>query len=418
MTYVEFFDKTSIENIASCLVNPPEKVVFIGDNAKLMKKRIANYEKVFAERGQKIEFFYKTVSKSNLDNAVAILEEIIAENEDCNFDITGGNEILNLALGMVWERNQQKNIQIHRINIRNNKVYDCDKDGQTIFEDIPKLTIQENIRIYGGDIVYGEIDDTKTFNWDMNPEFVKDIENIWNICKADVRYWNTQIGVLDDISTIGETSDDGLTVVVYRAALNAYLQGNKHRYVNAPEIIGPLLDLGLLTEFEETDDTITVSYKNKQIKKCLTVAGQALEMKILSTARALSDDDGTPLYNDTLSNVTIDWDGEFHDEKAEKVFDTENEIDVLLMHGIVPVFISCKNGVITADELYKLDTVAGRFGGQYAKRVIVATSLKKMKDKGVYIRQRAEDMNIRLIEDIQDMSDEELAKRIKNVWNT
>ncbi len=62
-----------------------------------------------------------------------------------------------------------------------------------------------------------------------------------------------------------------------------------------------------------------------------------------------------PVYDDALNGVVIDWDGEFHDEEVEDLYDTENEIDVLLMHDIVPVFVSCKNGIVTSEELYKLD---------------------------------------------------------------
>jgi hypothetical protein len=107
---------------------------------------------------------------------------------------------------------------------------------------------------------------------------------------------------------------------------------------------------------------IIVSYKNEQVKKCLTKAGQALEMKIYTTAKALLDKDGVPFYDDTLNGVVIDWDGEFHDESVEDIYDTENEIDVMLMHDVVPVFISCKNGTVTSDELYKLNTVADHYG--------------------------------------------------------
>ena len=156
--------------------------------------------------------------------------------------------------------------------------------------------------------------------------------------------------------------------------------------------------------------------KNKQVKKCLTKAGQALEMKIYVTAKNLTDSDGNLLYNDVVNGVVIDWDGKFHDEKTQDVYDTENEIDILLMHDIVPVFISCKNGIVTADELYKLNTVAERFGGEYSKKVLVATSLNKMGEAGKYLRQRADDMKIKIIEDIQSLEDEELERKLKNLW--
>ena len=71
--------------------------------------------------------------------------------------------------------------------------------------------------------------------------------------------------------------------------------------------------------------------------------------------------------------------------------------------------------MLTADELYKLSTVAERFGGQQAKKVLVATSLDSMGEAGKYVRQRAVDMGIRLVEKVQKMDDEELAKKIRNL---
>ena len=52
MTYIEFFDKTVAENICACLTYAPERVIYIGDNAKLMRKHIDNYRAMFAARGK------------------------------------------------------------------------------------------------------------------------------------------------------------------------------------------------------------------------------------------------------------------------------------------------------------------------------------------------------------------------------
>ncbi len=417
MTYVEFFDKIASENISACLTYVPNRVIYIGDNSKLIKKHISNYEKVFEARGYNIEFLFRTVSKSNLDNAIEVLSGIVEMYDDCVFDITGGEEILTLALGVVYSKYPDKNIQIHKFNLRNNTVYDCDKDGTTIYKETPALSIDENIRIYGGEVVYGSIDEEKTYKWDLTPDFLNDINLIWNVCKGNVRYWNMQICILEAAEIVGGHSEDGLTTVVSRVALEQYLAQHKAKLKIAKGIISYLLKYGLLAYFEDDETTVTISYKNKQVKKCLTKAGQALEMKIYITAKGILDTKGVPVYDDALNGVVIDWDGELHDESVENEFDTENEIDVMLMHDMVPVFISCKNGIVTADELYKLNTVAERFGGQYSKKVLVATSISDFGEQGKYLRQRAKDMNIKIIEGVQTLDDAELEKKLKNIWN-
>ena len=87
------------------------------------------------------------------------------------------------------------------------------------------------------------------------------------------------------------------------------------------------------------------------------------------------------------------------------------------MKDSIPIFISCKNGNFDVDELYKLNTVAERFGSGYAKKVLIASELDKLGYKAEYIRARAEDMRIRLIEDVDRMEDAELDRLLRSLWS-
>ncbi len=412
MTYVEFFDKPASENICACLTDIPDRVIYIGDDRKQMERHIANYEKIFSGRGYNIEFSYKSVSKSNLDFAIRVISEIVEANDDCVFDITGGEEILLLALGIVCERYKDKNIQLHRINLRHGTVHDCDKDGNTIYKTPLALSVEENVRLFGGEVVYGDVGGEDTYKWELTPDFLKDVELIWSICRQDVRAWNAQLGVFMEIEKVGKVCEDGLTTVASRAAVLNRLN-SEGRLKRIEDVLEPLLTTRLLTHYDDSDeDNVTITYKNKQVKRCLVKAGQALEMKIFTTIMELTNEDGSPVYTDALNGVVIDWDG----DGERGLYDTENEIDVFLMHGVVPVFISCKNGYLSNEELYKLNTVAERFGGKYAKKVLVTNAIDEMKDAGKYLCQRAADMGIAVIKNIQDMDDKELAKKLKNVW--
>ncbi len=413
MTYVEFFDKPPSENICACLTDIPERVIFIGDDRKQMERHIANYDRIFSDRGYNIEFSYRSVSKSNLDFAVHVISEIVEAYDDCVFDITGGEEVLLLALGIVCERYKDKNIQIHRINLRHGTVHDCDKDGNTIYKTPLALSVEENVRLFGGEVVYGDVDGENTYRWELTPDFLMDAELAWSICKQDVRAWNTQLGVFMAIENVGRASDDGLTTVASRAAVESWLDGRGGKLKRIKEVVEPLLMTRLLTCYDDKSESeITITYKNSQVKRCLVKAGQALELKIFTTVNELTDEDGLPEYTDALNGVVIDWD----DDCERGAYDTENEIDVFLMHGVVPVFVSCKNGYLSNDELYKLNTVAERFGGEYAKKVLVANAIDEMKENGKHLLQRAADMGIIVIKNIQDMDDTELAKKLRNVW--
>lgn len=418
MTYIEFFDENATNNVCSCLTRAPERVIFVGNNSKQMKKKIEIYRGIFEERGQQIAFDYRSTPRNDLENAVSLLKCLLDEYDDCVFDITGGDELLLLALGVLRQRNPERNIQIHRFNLHNNTLCDCDKDGQTVYLNTPRLTAEEHIRIYGGGIRYGEASEGCTYKWELDEDFLWDIDLMWGICKRNVRMWNIQMGIFAAVEKLGQVSEDGLTTTVSIPEIREYMSSGKIQYRHVMSVVEELLREKLLTCFmEENGQTFIVSYKNKQVKRCLTKAGQALEMKVFVAAKNARDKDGNPVYSDALNGVVMDWDGDLRQSGDRDRFDTENEVDIVLMHDALPVFISCKNGVVMPEELYKLNTVAEHFGGVYSKKALVATALNLQGASGNHLRQRAKDMGIQLIEDVQDMEDEELSRKLGNLWN-
>ena len=224
MTYVEFFDRNATENVCACLSYAPERVIFIGDNAKLMKKHAENYKKVFDGRGYSTEIQVRGVIKNDLDSAVAVLEELLSEYDDLAFGLTGGQELLLVALGIVYGKNPDKVPQLHRFNLRNGTVCDIDKDGVTVFCDTPTLSVEENIRIYGGEVLYSDVNDRKTYKWELDSEFASDVDTLWEICRRDVKSWNLQVAVFDAMEVAGYPTDDGLTTIALRNEVERQLE--------------------------------------------------------------------------------------------------------------------------------------------------------------------------------------------------
>lgn len=205
MTYIEFFEKDAIENICSCLTKAPDKVIFIGPNRKLMKLHSARYKEIFAGRDTNISFCWKNVNKNNMQNIIDVLSSVVEENDDCIFDLTGGDELYLTAVGVVFERYKSTGrVKMHRLTVANSTVVDCDLDGSTIAgseSGTPKLSVEENIRIYGGDIVYSDTErGNATVKYEVTDEFRCDINRMWNICRENVRLWNTQVSVIGEAS--------------------------------------------------------------------------------------------------------------------------------------------------------------------------------------------------------------------------
>ncbi len=416
MTYIEFYDNDVVKNILSCLSAKPDKVILIGYKDKLLKKQAEIYRKFFLDRWMDIDFQYMKINKDDLTDCTGKLIRVIEENDDCHFDITGGDEISLVALGMVYEKyKDKKTIQIHKFNINNGHILDCDKDG-FILENAhePVLKVEELISLKGGQVVYEDEDSSGTPIWEMDDEFIDDIHKIWNICKADVRLWNTQINVLNVIEMHRDQRQEELLTISPTVYVSEYFKEKNHRFFLDFSIMKSLVNYGLLESYSIDNSSITIKYKNEQVKKCLTKAGNILELIIYATACQLKDVNGKKVYNDVMNGVYIDWDGII--ENKENAVETRNEVDVIMMKGVVPVFVSCKNGQIDTEELYKFNTVADHFGGKAVKKILIATSLGDDLHSNS-IRKRAIDMKIKLIEDLQYLDEDAIAKKIGNFCN-
>ena len=387
MTLIEFFDrKSAVENIAGTLVCKPEKVVYIGSNTKRMKRSIENYKFVLNARGLNADFSYVSVSRNNLQAIISAIENVVEANSECTIDISGGDELFLVAVGVILEKYKDK-VEIHRFDVNNNTVRDCNSDGCVLKTASIDLSTDENIRIYGGRVIYTEEKANSTYKWNFSDEFRADVKAMWEICRKDVRAWNSRT------NNIAKLCNRYLC----ESALEISFKYDEMK--GADDFFLGLEKCGVIKNLE-ISDRVSFAFKNGDTVRCLTKAGQLLELITAVTAMELCEK-GTSVYNDVMSGVYIDWDGVVNDDGHA---DVENEMDVILMKGMIPIFVSCKNGEIDSDELYKLSVVSERFGGEYVRKVLVTTRLDELGYKAEYIRARAKDMGIRVVENVDSMS--------------
>jgi len=422
MTYVEFFDQSSIENICSCLTNLPDRVVIVGYEANQLKKHIDIYHNFLSNRGiESVQFHARVVEKNSLSHAIEMIESIIEEFYDPIFDLTGGDPLLTMALGIVLNENRFRHFQVHRFIVRKNEVIDCDQDGQTIFKTPPKLSVEENVMLYKGKVMLGDIDSNLTYRWDLNDEFLRDFDTVWSLCMHSrthtTTHWNKQMNVFDVLIKHFTTQPEQLSYDVSLESLRAKLNSEHLPLYRNTAILDDLMNAGVIGPYTVVGDRFIVSFKNVQIKRLLSSAGAVLEMKTYLRMKAIKDKNGDPLFNDILTGVVIDWDGKREvSTPGNIVYNVDNEIDVLAMHNMVPVFVSCKNGFLNnADELYKLNDVARRFGNEYAKKVLVTASRSLEGSVGDVICRRAANMGINVIKGAENLTDKEFADKIRKL---
>lgn len=412
MILIELFDKTPVNNIITTLAFKPDIVVFVGSDQRKIRRDLPLYEKVLAGRGINTEMQIKSVAKNNLDDIVTSLYEIISDpSETYIVDFSGGDESSLLAVGMILGDSNLKAQKIcaFRVNSvsRRGLLFElvCEGSVRRIEKQIYDfsyktqvyLTVEENIIIHGGR-VFG-----RGIKFQREDEVSDDIDIIWDYCKRNTSEWNSMINKLSAaVSSYTEYDDLFL--------LSKDLIGKKK------QVSGALWDyfvkhrLVIVDDKLSTSENIIFRYKNRIVYECLNKAGSALEYRIYKAAIETKRD-GEYVFDDAEIGVIIGW----NDDPDG----TKNEIDVMLMRGTVPIFISCKNGDVDTDELYKLNTVSDQFSGDYSEKALFSTGFFDPQSKsyggkrGVEnIKNRADNMGVRLVSNIHHMSDKDLEKEI------
>ena len=394
MTLIECFTDSHMDNIAVCLGLRPEKLLLVGEK-EAMRQPAEKYHDLLRQRGIATKIILSDVTGKDLSGIRSVFEKHLAEEAECILDLTGGDELVIMAAGAALaglDSRQRKAIRVQKFDYSQGRILDCLHGNRPLPHMPGSLSIRELIWLSGGDI----LPDAWQPATDSRPG---ELEGIWRIVAEDPKGWNRDIMVLNEFErrdNFGETISLDLEK----------LQGDISHFSEKEEQVRTLLDKlhrqGIIDD-RSSRNRLEYTYRSPLLRYCTLKAGNALEVKTLLEARAMQEN-GSRFFGDSRMSVSIDWDGDLT-AGAQHLPDTRNEIDVLLMHGNTPLFISCKNGTIGEEELYKLHTVAGRFGGPHARKMLIATDLEqKSVASNRSLVQRAWDMDIFLVTDAAELS--------------
>lgn len=417
MTIVEFFDSASTNNIVGALLCRPDRIIFVGNERNKIKRARELYEKILGEKGIETMIIEKSINRNDINEVVKGLSKIIDsidKEEPIIFDVTGGDDLYLVGVGIILNKYQGR-IQCHRFNFGTERLYDCDGDKKTC--EIPSfdISIDDNIKIYGGEIITDPKDQKSTYPWLYDSGFEADVEKMWAICKEKVGLWNAQINIIGEICKNFDMADENeLKIQFDLNRVKSEIKPNGRECYIDTKFLTKLSYSSLIRNLSINERQISFEFKNRQIKKALTVAGQVLELWVAQKMRSIKDKDNKPMYHDVRVGVVIDWD----QNNSGSKYRTINEIDVMAMKGAVPIFISCKNGDFDSEELFKLNTVAEHFGSKYAKKVLISTRLDEIEEsKAQNLRARMIDIGINNIENVDSMEEKTFEARLKELMN-
>jgi len=374
----EFLGDEPIENVITCLHFKVDKVVYFGyhDEVQAKKKTTDAFLKKYC--GVNAVVFHE-LSQKNLQSVLRTMRtEIQRELEngaDVYFDVTGGENLILVAFGML---SKEFDAPIHLFDVEKDELIELNNGaessiGREVERQKVKLDLERYIELRGGVINWGLHKNIKS---DMDEEFTRDVAGICHVAKKHINYWNPFSDFLRNVLVPVE----GLKVSKSMDEVNEALRRSKTRLKTLKRlnrIVDDLAAAGVLLDVVHADGSYSFRFKDRRIKEVLWEGGSILELHTYEEEKKHSDD--------CKVGVHLDWDGVIN-----RGSDVLNEIDVLSITGNVPTFISCKSGRMSANHtlhaLYELDTVAGRFGGKYAKKVLVSA----MAISEVYAKRAAE----------------------------
>ncbi len=381
MTIIELFDENQMENVVSVLSLKPEKVVFVGFDSVMTSDRKKDIEKFFKIKGIKLQIEYAIVESDDYQNILNTLERVFKANEDCIFDLTGGSEMVIMAMG---ELSSQNDVPVVQFDIENKKVVKVRKPEAIGECSRTASKISEHFTLMGGLKVSNDV-------WSFSEDFKADIKRIWEACKIGHYVWNKMTPLFANI-------DEGGEVVI----------DTKEK--KQEEILEALSEKGILRNFSNKNGIVRFTYKNSQIAKCLTKAGNILELYAYVSALEINERQ-MGYFSDIDIGVMADWDGVLLDWR-QRTKDTKNEIDLVFMRGAIPVFVSCKNGEVTKEALYELETISRHLGGKYVTKVLLASYDLDLTSNRKYVAQRAKDMGIKVVCGIDKMGHEKFLSEL------
>lgn len=408
MTLIEFFDENRIENVACALICKAERVYLLGGSPA----GLAEYCRRYGELTGK-EFIARSINRSKLTETVKELEklihEILAEDEECVLELAGGDDLCLVAAGMVADR-FESGVRLCRTNVPHSRIDTFYPESKSCSVPL-RLSIAENVRIYGGGLHLTE-------NWDL--EAIRPTaELLWSLGE-EFPDWNSRCELMGRIRANFpvDASNNPLTVEGDKAGCLRF--GGRFADICNPNHLARLTRAQLQQVIEllqaiwrrqgeenqvlrsllvdEQAGLLYAEFASESAKRLLDKAGQVLEVWLACQLKELKEPKakvGGPFFQDICVGAELDWDGV---AEPDNLPDVNNEIDVMAMRGMIPIFISCKNGKVKTEELYKLSHVAERFGGEYAKKLLVARSLGAEDNAEISFEKRAKEMGIHLIE--------------------
>ena len=369
-TLVELYDKEPLENVLAGCIFRPARVVYLCDerDSSLRKERAVG--RLFESRGLCVETRFYYMDTANPAAIRRVLEAVARDYPGCAVDFTGGRDLVLLVAGLVC---REKGIAGFYIDAARGRFIDlggCQAmTGQFC---MPQFCVQDVLALAGASMAgcghYGLEQ--------ISPEFEEQARAIFAMVMESPARWSTLVRWLQ-----AAAPEKGTLHVRAPRSIRVNSQFSAHCEQN---LLRRLAEIGAVHKLE-TGGQVSFQYADGRMMRSLQNDGIWLELACYLAARE------TGAFCDVRTSVVVEW----NDAAGPDARPTRNEIDVLAVAGVVPVFISCKMASPSPLALSEIEVLCRRFGGESARTVVVTAADTRHESPAVY--QRAKDLGITLI---------------------
>lgn len=393
-TLIELYDpKTHLYNALGVMLFRPERVIFLipEHSSHVYNKFKEEYKRLWESHGCMPS---KTVCILTKTSDISLLSETILSicGENTIIDIEGGTPELYLAAGCVLA-NAPDGTHCIRVDFKDEKIYEFKHGAPTLMrrftdEELSRITVsvEESIRMYGGEITRDSF--TELLKKGMTrDEIVKEARLFENAIEASVgRKWNDIVP-----ERIRAHDPEKLTICIHETDF-------RHRDVKIA--VSAIERAGLISKLHSSGSRIFYRCASPLVYSCFLKSGEALELYTLSLALSIEG------VTDARCGVSVSFYG---NEGC-----SDNELDCIFIRGTTPVFVSCKNGRVSSDELYKFHTVSQQFGGNEYISLLVAPHFAASDEKYANLCDRAMLYRIALLTDFSEKADAEAVEYLRS----
>lgn len=388
-TLIELYDERPIENVLASEVFKPQRTVFLCPpevaQSKLTQEKLRKY---FDHRGLDTELVFLESSLYNSGKIEKQLRSVAEKYPDCVLDITGGTDAALFAGGRLCAETDMPAFTYSRKRKCFYGIHNAH------FGDELECTVQHKVEdcflMAGGALREGRVDNA------VLSRYIDVIDPFFELYMKHRRDWTNIINYLQRATQ----SEKGEPIPLEVDAPYT-VKGERGSRIDAPEkALADFEKLGFISALRIDAERVRFRFKDIQIRSWMRDMGSVLELYVYKTCL----DSGE--FNDVVTSAVVDWEGDFQRDNVT------NEIDVMAMQGIIPVFISCKTCDVSTEALNELAILRDRFGGNAAKAAIVSAEFCRN-----ITRHRASELGIEVI-DLEDLEDGKISQHIINLMKT